>query len=293
MHRDRVKGLSISHSEGNTRLKWHRLRRSVADPIFSLDALEEGLALGASLEIDLRVRIDGGFAVVHDETLDRETTGKGPVLAIGREELGIIAYDDMRHGPVRRVLTSEDLAAALRGADKNALLQFDMKDDLTAVGALGLDHLAEYFADASVPIIVSGDDPALIAAIGQKAPRLLRGIDPTDRLVSAFRRDGPDGVARALIEELHGPTEPDTLYLARQLVLAARAEGLDLIAMVQAAGCKVDVWTFTLADADAGFSDKEWTEFSTLLGLGPDQITTDEPMATERAYRARLAVEEG
>lgn len=289
MQPETPQGLSILSHGTVTRLKWHRMRRSMADPVFSLSSLRAGLALGASLELDLRVRADGGFAVVHDATLDRETTGTGPVATLTLADLATIAYDDGGTESARPLVTSEDLSTALKTADPGALLQLDMKDDLEAIGEKGIDHLAGLFGVAPVPIIVSGGDPDLIAAIGRRVPALLRGVDPTDRLVAAFRSEGHDAVTRTLAAELAGPTDPDTVYLAWELVLAARAEGLDLIGQVHAAGRKVDAWTFTLAAPDEGFSEQEWTAFSALLALGPDQITTDEPIATERAYRARIA----
>lgn len=43
---------------------------------------------------------------------------------------------------------------------------------------------------------------------------------------------------------------------------------------------------YNLADP-SGFTDIEWRQFSALLKLGPDQITTDEAVATETAWAAR------
>jgi glycerophosphoryl diester phosphodiesterase len=65
-------------------------------------------------------------------------------------------------------------------------------------------------------------------------------------------------------------------------------QGIDLVAICRDAGNKVDAWTFTLADPAGGFSDREWRDFSRLLALGVDQITTDEAIATEQAYLARM-----
>lgn len=89
-----------------------------------------------------------------------------------------------------------------------------------------------------------------------------------------------------LTAELRGATAPDTCYLSWELVLEAQARGLDLVALCHAEGVKVDAWTFTIADP-AGFSDAEWGQFSALMALGPDQITTDEAIATEAAWIAR------
>ncbi|MHB1104062.1 MAG: glycerophosphodiester phosphodiesterase, partial [Devosia sp.] len=42
-------------------------------------------------------------------------------------------------------------------------------------------------------------------------------------------------------------------------------------------------------DPERGFSDEEWQDFYALLALNPDQISTDEAIATERAYLLRIA----
>ncbi|HUH03165.1 MAG TPA: hypothetical protein VML75_14310, partial [Kofleriaceae bacterium] len=119
-------------------------------------------------------------------------------------------------------------------------------------------------------------------------PKLLRGIDPTDKLAEIFKADGIEAVEADLIADLKGPTAPDTVYLHWELVLEAANRGLDLIALCQAHGAKVDAWTFTLAAPGEGFSEEEWRNFSTLMALKPDQITTDEAPATERAWLTRM-----
>ena len=57
-------GTSILLEGRPTRLKWHRLRRSMRDPEFGTAVMTAGFALGASMELDLRVRGDGGFVVL-------------------------------------------------------------------------------------------------------------------------------------------------------------------------------------------------------------------------------------
>ena len=56
-------GLQIVAAGHVTRLKWHRLRRSLADPEFGAAVMAEGFWVGASMELDLQVRGDGGFVV--------------------------------------------------------------------------------------------------------------------------------------------------------------------------------------------------------------------------------------
>ncbi|MBB2683951.1 UNVERIFIED_ORG: glycerophosphoryl diester phosphodiesterase [Rhizobium etli] len=278
-------GLEILHEGHRTRLKWHRLRKRFADPLFSAEVMAEGFAAGASMELDLRVRADGGFVVLHDEDLEGETTGHGPIAEQRLSDL----RDIRMQGGERPLILSEDLAAMLQAAHPAALLQFDMKDDYEAVGAQGIAHLAAHFQEIAASVIVSAGSLDLIVAVKEKLPHLLRGIDPTDKLYDIRQAGGWKAVEIELRADLRGPTEPDTVYLHWPLILDAAKDGLDMIALCQDEGKRVDAWTFTLKDAEAGFSEKEWPSFSALMALKPDQITTDEAPATERAWRRRVA----
>ncbi len=280
-----AQGLEISHEGHRTRLKWHRLRKRFADPLFSAEVMAEGFAAGASMELDLRVRADGGFVVLHDEDLEGETTGHGPVA---EKSVSDLSHITMQEGD-RPLIFSEDLSAMMQSTHSTALLQFDMKDDFEAIGARGVAHLAAHFRDIAASVIVSGDSLDLIVAVKEKLPHLLRGIDPTDKLYNIKNASGWKAVETELRADLRGPTEPDTIYLHWPLILDAANEGLDMIALCQDQGKRVDAWTFTLKDPEGGFSKEEWLGFSTLMALKPDQITTDEAPATERAWRRRMA----
>ncbi|OAV54115.1 glycerophosphodiester phosphodiesterase [Rhizobium sp. WYCCWR10014] len=281
-----AQGLEISHEGHRTRLKWHRLRKRVSDPLFSAEVMAEGFAAGASMELDLRVRADGGFVVLHDRKLEGETTGHGPVAEKSVSDLSDIRMQDGD----RPLILSEDLAAMMQSTHPAALLQFDMKDDYEAIGARGVAHLATHFRDIAASVIVSGDSLDLIVAVKEKLPHLLRGIDPTNKLYDIRMANGWKAVETELRADLRGPTEPDTIYLHWPLILDAANAGLDMIALCQDEGKRVDAWTFTLKDPEAGFSEEEWQSFSALTALKPDQITTDEAPATERAWRRRMAV---
>ena len=74
-------GISLGYGGRRVLLKWHKLRRGANEPPFSLANLRAGLALGASLEIDARMLGDGTWTCLHDDVLDEETTGTGPVNA--------------------------------------------------------------------------------------------------------------------------------------------------------------------------------------------------------------------
>ncbi|MBY5426248.1 glycerophosphodiester phosphodiesterase [Rhizobium leguminosarum] len=279
-----AQGLEISHEGHRTRLKWHRLRKQFADPLFSAEVMAEGFAAGASMELDLRVRADGGFVVLHDKELEGETTGHGAVAEKSGSDLSDIR---MQEGD-RPLILSEDLAAMMQSTHPAALLQFDMKDGYEAIGARGVAHLAAHFRDIAASVIVSGDSLDLIVAVKEKLPHLLRGIDPTNKLYDIRMANGWKAVETELRADLSGPTEPDTIYLHWPLILDAANAGLDMIALCRDEGKRVDAWTFTLKDPEAGFSEAEWRNFSALMALKPDQITTDEAPATERAWHQRI-----
>lgn len=270
-------GLEIRHARGMARLKWHRLRRRMGDPLFSAQTMAGGFALGASMELDLRVRADGGFVVLHDADLDRETDGHGTIRAMTGANLASLSYRD----GVRPVILSEDLAECMIAAHPKALIQFDMKDNYAAIGRAGIDHLVRHFSNTSAQIIVSADCPVLITEIRRHLPMLQRGIDPTDRLVDCYHTAGIGAVEAALLAELRGPTEPDTIYLAWELILRAHAGGLDMLTLCQAEGRLVDAWTFTPGAPEHGLTAREAADFAALMALGPDQVTTDESLIIE------------
>ena len=278
-------GLQIEFEDHTTRLKWHRLRRRMTDPLFSAEVMAAGFKAGASMELDLRVRADGGFVVLHDKELEGETSGHG---IIARKSLADLRDLRMKDGN-RPLLFSEDLAAMLQSAHPDALLQFDMKDDYEAIGEKGIAHLAEYLQQISASVIVSAGSSELILAVKEKLPHLHRGIDLTDKLGAIYKAEGWKAVEKQLLADLRGPTEPETIYLYWPMLLDAARAGLDMIALCHSEAKLVDAWTFTLKDPDGGFSDSEWTNFSALVALKPDQITTDEAPATERAWLKRMA----
>jgi glycerophosphoryl diester phosphodiesterase len=278
-------GLRIEFEGHSPLLKWHRLRRRMADPLFSAEVMAEGFKAGASMELDLRVRADGGFVVLHDKELEGETTGRG---LIAQKSLADLRDLRMKDGN-RPLLYSEDLAAMLQSAHPDALLQFDMKDDYEAIGEKGIAHLAEHLQQISASVIVSAGSPELILAVKDKLPHLRRGIDPTNKLGDIAKAEGWKAVEKELLADLRGPTEPETIYLYWPMLLDAAKAGLDMIALCHSEAKLVDAWTFTLKDPDGGFSDAEWTNFSALVALKPDQITTDEALATELAWLKRMA----
>jgi len=60
----------------------------VQAPENSLEALDSAISHGADyVELDLRTSRDGGLFIMHDEKIDRTTTGKGPLSDLASQEL--------------------------------------------------------------------------------------------------------------------------------------------------------------------------------------------------------------
>src|SRR5438128_2497259 len=125
-------------------LKWHRLRRRREDPVFTGMRLEEGLELGASMKVDLRVHGGGGLVVLHEELLEDETTGVGPVRAASAEYLQALRIlDDNGAATDYPVLLFEDLATLVRQRPPtDALVQLDFKETIGRVTWRTVETLA-------------------------------------------------------------------------------------------------------------------------------------------------------
>ena len=276
-------GLAIVHHGHRIRLKWHQLRKSTSDPVFDLTVLHEGFEIGASLELDLRKRSDHGFVVLHDDVLDAETDGVGPVADMDRDRLAQVCY----RASGLPVITSEALAEHLGDAHPDTVLQLDLKDTLSVIGEDGLRHIAAIAGTHAKKLIISSLDLALIDAAHDVIPGLPRGIDPTGDMMQAAEQGGMPAALSVLERALAAPNDAGTVYLHWPMILEAETAGLDLIARCHEAGTLVDAWTFNMEDPSAGFSDSEWASFRRLIDLKPDQITTDQAPAIERAWRQR------
>src|SRR4051794_31692141 len=117
--------ITIDRNGHKTWLKWHRGRRRAGDPAFTGQRILEGMRLGASVEVDLVVHADGGYAVLHDLSVERETTGMGKVAELTAAQLRSFFLRDEDGRPLDQpVMLLEDLAALLarEGAHADALL---------------------------------------------------------------------------------------------------------------------------------------------------------------------------
>ena len=273
--------ISLDRDGHRTLLKWHRARRHGSDPVFTGRRILEGMAAGASVEVDLVVHGDDGFAVLHNLMLEAETTGLGLVRTTPAAALRTLFLRDNAGRPTAdRVMLLEDLAALIArdGALPEALLQLDFKEDAAALTPRAVATFARALAASPRRFILSSGDAEAVHRLAAGVPDLRVGYDPCHEGAIArlkATRAYPGFVADALA----AAPDAELIYLDHSLVLLADDDGFDLVAAFQAAGRRVDAYTIPRADA-AGLAAAR-----RLLDLRVDQITTDDPEALGAALR--------
>jgi len=86
-------------------------------PENSLSAMRRAIALGVDIiEVDVRRTKDGHWVIIHDDTLDRTTTGKGPVANLTRAEIGRLRLlAATGHPTEEKIPTLEEALEVARG----------------------------------------------------------------------------------------------------------------------------------------------------------------------------------
>lgn len=199
------------------------------------------------VEIDCQLTRDGAVVVIHDETLDRTTSGSGPVCERTLRDLKALDagswFSPLFAG--EEILTLEETVTILRG---RVGLNLEMKGD-DQPGRLEI---------ACVGILVSLRffEQTVFSSFSLRRMRTLRDVSPEAR-VGVLMDAGTawtDGFA--LAEELEAEAlHPERSLVAPQQVASAHHRGLE-----------VRVWPVNRA-----------AEMESLLAAGVDGIFTDYP----------------
>jgi glycerophosphoryl diester phosphodiesterase len=165
----------------------HRLP---AAPENSLAAIRNCIALGADMaEVDVRRAADGELVILHDDTLDRTTTGQGYVMALPlarlrtlklRENLGgrnaaatdqgIPTLAEMLEAARGRILLNLDIKDGIYSEVIDAVRRAGMQDQVVVKNLAGpntppLAALPPYDRVPFAVILANGDERADLAAI--------------------------------------------------------------------------------------------------------------------------------
>jgi glycerophosphoryl diester phosphodiesterase len=286
----------LIHQRRTVLLKYHRLLSGThRHPPNSVAALRHLVAEGAAVvEFDVSLTRDGAFVLLHDATLERETTGVGPLRSITREQFTALRLRGSDQPPA----TLSEVVAVLREMDRAIKVQVDLKEQEPLVADAGrhlLDALAPLRANAHVSVVVGCLGDWNLRALHRLDPTLRIGLDfllyldvPGDewpRLpmrVSAYGYldDHPLGYGRVLsppayLEDrvetlLHLVADTSEVYLRKEFVLQALRDGFNPIEFVHThkPGTLVDVWTLYAEEPE--ISRTLWA----VLDAGADQISS-------------------
>ena len=226
-------------------------------PENSLRAFRNALALGADyLETDVHLSADGEVVVIHDPTLDRTTTG---------------------HGPVRDKRLAELARMRLKGRDGTVI------DEAVPTLAALLDLLVPSRAQLLLEI-KGGPDRARYPGIEEKALALVKARGLADRVVvmafepATVRRvrelDGAIRIALLVSKARlgrEGATAPDAVRWTTELGathLGLQQSALDAATMAagRRAGVAVAAWTVN-----------DEVDMRRMIDLRVDVLITDQP----------------
>ena len=217
----------------------------------------------ALIELDVRRTTDGHLVLMHDEAVDRTTTGAGRVDALTFAQVRAVRLLDVTGAMTAfRVPT---LAEALAWADGRAILMLDVKGDVpypevvAAVRAAGA-------ANRIVVIVYSLEDYETVAAL---AP---------DFNVSA------DVETVASAEALLAAGAAGRVDLSRTIAFVGVGQAdPEVVRRMHAAGIRVQIGTFPLdAAADAATAPSVYLPF---LKAGVDVLATDNVRSVSEAIR--------
>jgi glycerophosphoryl diester phosphodiesterase len=240
-------------------------------PENSLSAFKACVDIGAdAIEMDVRRTRDGVLVVMHDETVDRTTNGKGRVQDMTLKQLRKLRLRKGSGGPRARLTreappTFEEAMIALRGS---ILVNVDAKANIYNAA---LDVL-ERTGTAGQVIMKRGVNAA-------DAPLL--NVAPFNRVFAMPIVAERSGTASALLQSQLSVTPP-----AVELVFADLAYLHTAAPMIQQAGSRV--WVNTLKRKHAGgmrdvdaiaHPDRVWGR---LIEAGATVIQTDEPLALRK-----------
>jgi|TARA_B100001971_G_C18211010_1_gene550674 glycerophosphoryl diester phosphodiesterase len=185
------------------------------EPENTLSSFECAIAMGCDwIELDV-YQVEGELLVIHDDTLNRTTNGRGEVV---QQTLAYLRSLDAGKGQQIPKLTE-----VVRAVDHRAGINIELKGEHTASPVVDLLHQFEASGWDPAEFLISSFDHVQLAQVGQLEPRLRTG--------ALFSRDAENCIAKAI--DLR----------AFSLNLGLRLVDADLVQRIHAAGLKVYVFT--------------------------------------------------
>jgi glycerophosphoryl diester phosphodiesterase len=210
----------------------------------SLLAFRNALALGADfLELDVHLTRDGEVVVIHDATLDRTTTGTGPVRERTLAELGALRLKDRGGAALEERIPTLDQVVALAVAGKRQIL-LEIKTDERRQRYPGIEEKVFAMLDRHryTPFTV-------VMAFEGATWRRLRQLRPDARVAALYSaRMLPAGVTA----ELEALRQAGVSFVGLDQALV----NAEVAKQARLAGLTLGVWTVNERDAIARFIDQ-------------------------------------
>ena len=225
---------------------------SGAAPENTMAAFRKAVELGAGfIETDLQLSRDARLVALHDDTLERTTSGRGPVSSRSLEELrkldaGSWFRPSGHESPPfagERIPTIEEILTF--GREREIGLHLEIKP----TGPSGVEHAivgALHACNEVARSVILSFSPSVLARVRKLEPLAMTGFLFSDRVPSPVAT-AVDAGARQLL--------PRTDRVTRELVTEAHAHDLKVVA-----------WTADAPD-----------EMQKLIGAGVDGIITNYP----------------
>ncbi len=259
-------------------LKYHRLLSGVhPHPPNSLAALREVLADGAEVvEFDISLTRDQQFVLLHDPTLDRETSGRGPLRHLTAMEFKALRLRNSEEPTA----TLAEVVDVLREVERPVKVQVDLKEfePLSAGTAEALlAALTTLRENPRVAVVVGCLGDWNLRRLRRLDPGLTVGVDfayyldaPVDGLMRwptrinayGYLDDHPLGYRRLLAPQAYLEDRMEVLltlvegarefYLRKEFLLQSLSDGVNPVRFIhdRKPGALVDVWTLYADEPD-------------------------------------------
>lgn len=234
-------------------------------PENSLTAFRNALALGVDfLETDVHLTSDGEVVILHDPTLDRTTTGTGPVRAAALGDLAKLRLRGTDGTATADAVPGLAAVLDLLKGDRAELL-LEIK-----VGADGQRYPG--IEDRTLALVKARGLLERTVVMGFHAPtvRRVRELEPALRTVLLVRRARIDGQGVAPVESVRWTLDAG----ASALGIQHTALDADVVAAARAAGLRLAAWTVN-----------DEPTIKRVIELGVDIVISDRPDLALRLAR--------
>lgn len=229
-------------------------------PENTIAAFDHGMALGADgLEFDVHLSSDGVVVIHHDQTLERTTSGRGPLAAYTAAELGALDAcckfaDASGAFPYRGQGYGIPTMREVLHRYPDAQLIVELKRDGVSLARAVVDEIRQ--ANAVDRVAIGSFHAGALRAVREYEPRLPTGAARTETRLALYRSWIGWPLGRTPYREFQVPPRSGlTPIVTRRFVAHAHR-----------AGVPVKVWTVNAAD-----------EIRRLVSYGVDAVITDRP----------------